>query len=187
MQRNFDSAELASSRTHASSDYTLTAYINTLKYWYAYQIIYPLSLATTKVSFLALYHRVFPPPTMVSTSGERWALLRLPCRKPADLGAQNRVFFWGTTAIIVVYTIIIMFVNVRFKQSRHFDQRLTSSGFRMSKPVRRMAAKFPESRLQRPQGIILLNGRHQHSNRPLGIDTTYKAGAGASGQSPAEM
>ncbi|KAM0705658.1 hypothetical protein Q7P35_007018 [Cladosporium inversicolor] len=72
---------------HASRDYTLDAYIHTLKYWYAYQIIYPLSLATTKLSFLALYYRVFPPPTM------------------------NRVFFWGTTGIIVVYTIIIMFVN----------------------------------------------------------------------------
>jgi hypothetical protein len=33
--------------------------------------------------------------------------------RPADMTAQNRVFFWGTTAIIVVYTVIIMFVNVR--------------------------------------------------------------------------
>ena len=61
-----DDAKLMCSRTHISTGYTLNAYINTLKYWYAYQIIYPLSLATTKVSFLALYYRVFPPPTMVS-------------------------------------------------------------------------------------------------------------------------
>jgi len=31
----------------------------------------------------------------------------------ADTTTQNAIFFWGTTAIIVLYTIIIMFVNVR--------------------------------------------------------------------------
>lgn len=30
-----------------------------------------------------------------------------------DIAVQNRLFFWGTTGIIVVYTVIIMFVNVR--------------------------------------------------------------------------
>lgn len=47
------------------------AYIPNLKHWYAYQIVYPLSLALVKASFLALYYRVFPPPNM------------------------NRVMFWG--------------------------------------------------------------------------------------------
>ncbi|KAL1586935.1 hypothetical protein WHR41_04015 [Cladosporium halotolerans] len=74
-------------RRRDPGDYPMTAYIHTLIYWYAYQIFYPLSLAITKCSFLALYRRVFPPPNM------------------------NRVFFWATAALIVVYTMIIMFVN----------------------------------------------------------------------------
>jgi hypothetical protein len=36
----------------------------------------------------------------------------------ADMTAQNGVFFWGTTAIIALYTIIIMFVNVRISLYR---------------------------------------------------------------------
>jgi hypothetical protein len=36
----------------------------------------------------------------------------------ADITAQNGMFFWGTTAIIAVYTIIIMFVNVGIKPFR---------------------------------------------------------------------
>lgn len=65
------------------------AYIPNLKHWYAYQIVYPLSLALVKASFLALYHRVFPPPNM------------------------NRVLFWGVSVFIAVYTVIIILVNVR--------------------------------------------------------------------------
>ena len=65
------------------------AYIPNLKHWYAYQIVYPLSLALVKASFLALYHRVFPPPNM------------------------NKVMFWGVSVFIAVYTVIIILVNVR--------------------------------------------------------------------------
>jgi hypothetical protein len=64
------------------------AYIPNLKHWYAYQIVYPLSLALVKASFLALYHRVFPPPNM------------------------NKVMFWGVSVFIAVYTVIIILVNV---------------------------------------------------------------------------
>lgn len=64
------------------------AYIPNLKHWYAYQIVYPLSLALVKASFLALYYRVFPPPNM------------------------NRVMFWGVSVFIPVYTIAIILVNV---------------------------------------------------------------------------
>jgi hypothetical protein len=39
-----------------------------------------------------------------------WSVFR---KDMADMTAQNGVFFWGTTAIIALYTIIIMFVNVR--------------------------------------------------------------------------
>lgn len=64
------------------------AYIPNLKHWYAYQIVYPLSLALVKASFLALYYRVFPPPNM------------------------NRVMFWGVSIFIAVYTVAIILVNV---------------------------------------------------------------------------
>jgi hypothetical protein len=64
------------------------AYIPNLKHWYAYQIVYPMSLALVKASFLALYHRVFPPPTM------------------------NKVMFWGVSIFIALYTVIIILVNV---------------------------------------------------------------------------
>lgn len=64
------------------------AYIPNLKHWYAYQIVYPLSLALVKASFLALYHRVFPPPNM------------------------NKVMFWGVSIFIAVYTVAIILVNV---------------------------------------------------------------------------
>jgi hypothetical protein len=64
------------------------AYIPNLKHWYAYQIVYPLSLALVKASFLALYHRVFPPPNM------------------------NKVMFWGVSVFIAGYTVIIILVNV---------------------------------------------------------------------------
>ena len=64
------------------------AYIPNLKHWYAYQMVYPLSLALVKASFLALYYRIFPPPNI------------------------NRVLYWGTSVFIAVYTVIIIFVNV---------------------------------------------------------------------------
>ncbi|GAB7323941.1 hypothetical protein MBLNU13_g07360t1 [Cladosporium sp. NU13] len=63
------------------------AYIPNLKHWYAYQIVYPLSLALVKASFLALYYRVFPPPNM------------------------NRVMFWGVSVFIAAYTVAIILVN----------------------------------------------------------------------------
>lgn len=72
------------------------AYIPNLKHWYAYQIIYPISLFLVKASFLALYHRVFPPPNI------------------------NRYLFWGTFGFIALYTFIIVWVNVR----RSFAQRV---------------------------------------------------------------
>lgn len=77
-------------RTHAIG-YTKKpeiAYIPNLKHWYAYQMVYPLSLALVKASFLALYYRIFPPPII------------------------NRYLFWGVGAFIAVYTVIIIFVNV---------------------------------------------------------------------------
>jgi hypothetical protein len=64
------------------------AYIPNLKHWYAYQMVYPLSLALVKASFLALYYRIFPPPNI------------------------NRLLYWGTSIFIAVYTVIIIFVNV---------------------------------------------------------------------------
>lgn len=65
-----------------------TAYVPTLKHWYAYQIVYPFALGLIKMSFLALYNRIFPPPII------------------------NRFVLWGTAAFIVIYTIIIMFIYV---------------------------------------------------------------------------
>jgi hypothetical protein len=45
-----------------------------------------------------------------------------------------------------------------------------------------MVAHLPESEVQQPQGLVLLHGGDKHSNRPLGIDFTYKASTGTSGQ-----
>lgn len=96
------------------------AYIPNLKHWYAYQIVYPLSLALVKASFLALYHRVFPPPVI------------------------NRYLFWGTGAFIAVYTVIIIFVNVRDTTADSSESSLTKAGFRMSeKCLRCMEGFFP--------------------------------------------
>jgi len=77
-------------RTHPIGymDNPALAYIPNLKHWYAYQMVYPLSLALVKASFLALYYRIFPPPNI------------------------NRVLYWGTSIFIAVYTVIIIFVNV---------------------------------------------------------------------------
>ena len=100
------------------------AYIPNLKHWYAYQIVYPLSLALVKASFLALYHRVFPPPNM------------------------NRVLFWGVSVFIAVYTVIIILVNVsraRLLPNCESYSSLKSSGFRVSKePFRCMEGVVPE-------------------------------------------
>lgn len=69
------------------------AIVPSLYHWWIYQVIYPLALFFVKLSFLALYWGVF-------TSGSRllrksWVLL--------------------SAAIIVVFTITIMFVNVCIK------------------------------------------------------------------------
>lgn len=77
------------------------AYIPNLKHWYAYQIVYPLSLALVKASFLALYYRVFPPPVI------------------------NRYLFWGTGTFIAVYTVVIIFVNVSDILAKSSDPSLT--------------------------------------------------------------
>lgn len=96
------------------------AYIPNLKHWYAYQIVYPLSLALVKASFLALYYRVFPPPVI------------------------NRYLFWGTGSFIAVYTVIIIFVNVSDTTADSSESSLTQTGFRMSeKSFRRMEGFFP--------------------------------------------
>jgi hypothetical protein len=85
------------------------AYIPNLKHWYAYQMVYPFSLALVKASFLALYYRVFPPPNI------------------------NRYLFWGTSVFIGVYTVAIMLVNVSKNTAFTPPPLLTISGFRMSK------------------------------------------------------
>ena len=98
------------------------AYIPNLKHWYAYQIVYPLSLALVKASFLALYYRVFPPPVI------------------------NRYLFWGTGGFIAVYTVIIIFVNVNDTTADSPELSLTKTGFRMSeKSFRRMEGFFPQA------------------------------------------
>lgn len=66
------------------------ALIPTLQHWYAYQIVYPLALLFTKLSFLALYWRVFTPPFL----SRSWVLV--------------------TACFVTLYTIIIMFVKVSF-------------------------------------------------------------------------
>jgi hypothetical protein len=105
-------------------------------------MVYPLSLALVKASFLALYHRVFPPPNI------------------------NRYLFWGTSAFIAVYTIVIIFVNV----SKHNDltaypSLLTPAGLRMPKePVRCMESFVPKAQptMQRRPHSLLHHGRNQH-------------------------
>ncbi|KAM0717774.1 hypothetical protein Q7P37_006106 [Cladosporium fusiforme] len=64
------------------------ALIPTLQHWYAYQIVYPLALLFTKLSFLALYWRVFTPPVLSRT----WVL--------------------ATACFGTIYTLIIMLVSV---------------------------------------------------------------------------
>jgi len=88
-EENYIDADL-DPRTHPIGylDNPELAYIPNLKHWYAYQMVYPLSLALVKASFLALYYRIFPPPNI------------------------NRVLYWGTSVFIAVYTVIIIFVNV---------------------------------------------------------------------------
>jgi hypothetical protein len=85
------------------------AYIPNLKHWYAYQMVYPFSLALVKASFLALYYRVFPPPNI------------------------NRYLFWGTSVFIGVYTVAIILVNVSGNSASTSSPLLTTPGFRMSK------------------------------------------------------
>ena len=60
----------------------------TLKHWYAYQLIYPFALFFVKASILALYHRLF--------------------RKK-----QFRYWLWVVAGIVTVYTVVVVFVNVR--------------------------------------------------------------------------
>ena len=66
----------------------MTAYIHTLIYWYAYQNIYPFSLAITKCSFLALYRRVFPPPNMIRSCRPLRACLLGLADFPARIGCS---------------------------------------------------------------------------------------------------
>lgn len=112
------------------------AYIPNLKHWYAYQIVYPLSLALVKASFLALYHRVFPPPNV------------------------NRVMFWGVSVFIAVYTVAIILVNVSNDKTASWNliillnnmTRLSSAqrihpmhGRRRSRETAQTATMFPRS------------------------------------------
>ncbi|KAM0716634.1 hypothetical protein Q7P37_008079 [Cladosporium fusiforme] len=62
------------------------AYVPNLKHWYANQIVYPFALALIKMSFLALYNRIFAPPVI------------------------NRWLLYGTSAFVVIYTVVIMLV-----------------------------------------------------------------------------
>lgn len=61
--------------------------IPTLKHFYFYQLVYPLSLLFVKASILALYHRIF----------ER---------------VQFRYKVYGVAAFVTTYTIVVLFVNV---------------------------------------------------------------------------
>lgn len=76
------------------------ALIPTLKYWYAYQIIYPLVLLFVKLSFLALYRRIF---------GQKKSM-------------RLAILFVG--AIVVAYTVIVMFVNVwpNLEETKRFEK-----------------------------------------------------------------
>jgi hypothetical protein len=108
-------------RTHpiGYKDNPALAYIPNLKHWYAYQMVYPLSLALVKASFLALYYRIFPPPNI------------------------NRVLYWGTSVFIAVYTVIIIFVNVRKEE------------------IAVLLVLFTDTiRLSNARIILLMHGRH---------------------------
>lgn len=95
------------------------------------------------MSFLALYDRVFPPPSI------------------------NRIALYGTAAFVIVYTIVIMFVNVSHDHAVPAT-KLTNNppGIRMRQPLRRLETHVPQPRLQRPPSLLLHHGSDQHPHRP---------------------
>jgi hypothetical protein len=74
--------------------------IPTLKYWYVYQLVYPVAIGLVKFSILAQYYRIF-------------AVKRF----------QGMVI--GVGGFVMVYTIVVIFVNVSFVSSLRFYSILT--------------------------------------------------------------
>ena len=75
-------------RQHTQDLPLMVILIPTLKYWYAYQLVYPWALFFVKASILALYHRIFTQKNF-------------------------RLAVYCVTAFVSSYTIVVFFVNVR--------------------------------------------------------------------------
>lgn len=107
------------------------ALIPTLKHWYAYQIIYPLALLFVKLSFLALYWRIFG-----QTPSMRWSILVVG-------------------GVVVTYTITVMFVNVRPQQHKDAGVWLTRTGIRVRRQcVAIVASDFSPGVLESTSGLL---------------------------------
>ncbi|KAH8429315.1 uncharacterized protein LDX57_006982 [Aspergillus melleus] len=61
--------------------------VPTLKHWYAFQIVYPVAIGLANFSILAQYHRIFVKPNF-------------------------RHVVVGVAKFVLIYTIIVVFVNV---------------------------------------------------------------------------
>lgn len=118
----------------------MDALVPTLKYWYAYQIIYPLALFFVKLSFLALYWRIF------------------------GKSRSMRLSILVVGAVVVAYTVVVMFVNVGSSSGNWKPPctLLTCTGFRVRRPCVPVMASNVSERMHEPSCGLFLHGGHQH-------------------------
>lgn len=97
--------------------------VPTLKHWYAYQMVYPLTIGLVKFSILTQYYRIFEVK-------------------------HFRVQVIAVGVFVMLYTIICVFVNVgiasQYRQCRVIDRILFPQAFEChSKPWRAWDPSFP--------------------------------------------